>query len=71
MNSKPRRMRPWKESGVLGEEWCTGDTMSVSGSSANPVSGLKQRPPCPAAAWCAETLLGSVEVALGRPKSAG
>ena len=51
--------------------------MSVSGSSANPVSGLKQRPPCPAAAaaaaaWCAaEALLGSVEVALGRPKSAG
>ena len=65
-------MRPWKEMGVLGEEWCTGDTMSVSGSSARPVSGLKQRP-CPAAAatWWAEDLLGRVEVALGRPKSAG
>ena len=36
--------RPWKEMGVFGEEWCTGDTMSVSGSSARPVSGLKQRP---------------------------
>ena len=63
----------------MGEEWWTGDTMSVSGSSASPLSsGLKHRPtPCPAAAaaaaWCvtAEGRLGSVEVALGRPKSAG
>ena len=58
----------------MGEEWWTGDTMSVSGSSASPLSsGLKHRPVCPNAAWCAaaEGRLGSVEVALGRPKSAG
>ena len=61
----------------MGEEWWTGDTMSVSGSSASPLSsGLKHRPACcpaAAAAWCAaaEGRLGSVEVALGRPKSAG